>query len=172
MKAPVDFLREEAPPRRGWALLVLGAVASVAMVSLDWRYQSAWTEFQRRAQARLEQERVRGLPAPARTPTVAEVRLRRAEADSQAPWLATLRAVEALTQEPVYLRSMTIEPAAGTIKLEAEAPSFAEALAYSEALAEVSILQPALLTSHEQVPDVASGKSSIRFHVVAKWQAR
>lgn len=172
MTAAIDFLRPEAPPRLGWLLLLAGAGALVAALAFDRHYAAAQAEVERMAQARLEQDRQRLRPARLVAPTAAEVRLRQADADSRAPWLATLRAIESTTRDPVYLRSLVIEPASGAIKLDAEAPSFAEALSYAKALDDESSLRPAFLSSHEQVVDPATGKSVVRFNVSGRWNSR
>lgn len=171
MTAAVDFLRRPAPPRMGWVLLVLGAAALVAALAFSDHYASAQAEAERNAQAQLELDRQRVRPARPVAPSAAEVRLRQADAESRAPWLRTLRIVEATTRDPVYLRSLVIEPSTGVVKLEAEAPTFAEALAYAKALDEEGSLHPALLSSHEQVVD-ATGKGAVRFSVAGRWNSR
>jgi len=172
MTAAIDFLHPEVPPRLGWVLLGAGAVALVAALAVDRHYEAEQAEASRSAQALLEQERQRQQPIRVVAPTPAELRLRQAEADARSPWLATLRAVETLTGDPVYLRSLAIEPATGTVKLEAEAPSFAEALAYAKALDDDGALHPAFLSSHEQSVDPATGKSTVRFNVAGRWNRR
>lgn len=169
--AAVDFLRAPAPPPLGWVLLVVGAAALVAAMAFDAHYAAVQAEAQRAAQAQLDLDRQRLQPVRPVVPSAAEVRLRQADADSRAPWLRTLRVVEATTRDPVYLRSLVIEPAAGVIKLEAEAPTFAEALSYAKALDEETSLHPALLSSHEQFVD-ATGKSAVRFSVAGRWNSR
>ncbi len=171
MTAAVDFLRPPAPPRLGWILLVLGAAALVAALAFGDHYASAQAEAERNAQAQVDLDRQRLRLVRPVAPTAAEVRLRQADAESHAPWLRTLRVVEATTRDPVFLRSLVIEPSTGVVKLEAEAPTFAEALSYVKALDDEGSLHPALLTSHEQVVD-ATGKSAIRFSVAARWNSR
>ena len=170
--AAVDFLRPQASPRVGWVLLVAGAGALIAALAFDSHYATVQAEAERAAQARLDQDRQRLRPARLAVPSAGEVRLRQADLDSRAPWLPTLRVIEATTRDPVYLRSLVIEPAAGVVKLEAEAPSFAEALSYAKALDDESSLRPALLSAHEQVVDSATGKSAVRFSVVGRWNSR
>lgn len=169
--AAVDFLRSPAPPRLGWVLLMAGVATLVAAFAFDARYAAAQAGAERAAQAQLDLDRQRLRPARPVVPSAGEIHLRQAEAESHAPWLRTLRVVEATTRDPVYLRSLVIEPAAGVIKLEAEAPTFAEALSYAKALDDESSFRPALLSSHEQIVD-ATGKSAVRFSVVGRWNSR
>jgi hypothetical protein len=168
----IDFLHDPSPPMSGWALLVVGAAALIATAAVDNRYAAARVEADQAAQAQSDLERQRRQPVRATPPTASEIRLRQAQAESHAPWLATLRAIEVTSQDPIYLRSLVIEPAAAVVKLEAEAPSFAEALSYAKALDDVSLLHPALLVSHEEVADTATGKNVVRFSVVTRWNSR
>lgn len=171
MSASIDFLRPMAPPLAGWLLLAVGATALVAALTVDRHYIAAIAEHDVATRARLDEEGRRARPARAAAPTAVELRLRQANADAHQPWLATLRAIETTTQDPVYLRSIVVEPAARVVKLEAEAPSFADAVAYAKALDEVELLRPAFLSGHEQIVD-PSGKSVVRFQVATRWNAR
>ena len=168
----IDFLRPEAAPRLGWVLLALGALALGSAIVFQNRVQAERVAAERLAQGRAEQERDARRPAPVAATTPAMIRLRQAEADARAPWLATLRVVEAVARDPVYLRSLGIEPATGNVKLEAEAPTFAEALAFAKTLDDDGLLRPALMTSHEQIVDAQTGKSAVRFNVSARWNLR
>ena len=168
----IDFLRPEAAPRLGWALLALGALALGTAMAFEDRMEAERVAAERQEQARAEHERDARRPVRVAAPTPAMIRLRHAEADARAPWLATLRVVEAVARDPVYLRSLVIEPATGSVKLEAEAPTFAEALAFAEALDDDGLLRPALVSSHEQIVDAQTGKSAVRFHVSARWNRR
>ena len=172
MITPVDFLHPPRPPMIGAVLVLVGTISLIGAGLLNERYGAALIHRAAQVQVRLEQEQERERPLPVQRPGPAELRLRRAATESRAPWLATLRSVENLTKDPLYLRSLAIELAAGTVKLEAEAPTFAEALAYSEALGAEPILRPVLLTAHEQVADTTPGKSLVRFHLVAGWNTR
>ena len=168
----VDFLRPEPLPRLGWTLLALGALALGAALAFEDRVEAERIAADRLAQARAEHERDARRPVRIAAPTPAMLRLRQAEADARAPWLATLRVVEAGAQDPVYLRSLVIEPAAGAVKLEAEAPTFAEVLAFAKTLDDDGMLRPALLSSHEQIVDAQTGTSAVRFTVSARWNRR
>ena len=170
--ASVDFLHHPPQPRLGWLLLAAGTVALVTALLVDRRATelSASADQVLQAQAELQHRRQETIKVVA--PTASDIRLRQAEFESRAPWLALLRTIETTSQDPVYLRSFTLEPAAATIKLEAEAPTFAEALAYAGALDESSLLHPALLTSHDEVPDAATGKNVVHFSVMTRWNSR
>ena len=172
MNSSIDFLRPESAPLAGWVLLALGAVALAGALAIDRRYVSAIAEQEAVAQARLDDASRRSRPVIAAAPTAAELRLRQATAEAHLPWLATLRAIESTTQDPVFLRSFVIEPSAGAIKLEAETSSFTEALDYVKLLDEADLLRPAFLSSHEQLVDPATGKSAVRFQVATRWNAR
>ena len=168
---PIDFLRPVSPPLAGWLLLAAGVLGLVVALTVDRRYVTA-IEQETATQARLDDAGRQARPTSAAAPSAGELRLRQADADAHRPWLATLRAIETTTQSPVYLRSLVVEPAARAVKLEAEAPSFADALAYAKALDEAELLKPAFLSSHEQTVDATTGKSVVRFQVATRWNAR
>ena len=172
MTAAVDFQRPESPPRLGWVLLALGTLGLFVALAFDSRVEASRVEAERVAQARAARDREALRPARVAAPSLAMIRLRQAEADARAPWLATLRAVESVAQDPVFLRSLVIEPTAGAVKLEAEAPTFADALSFARALDDESALRPALMSSHEQIVDTLTGKSAVRFTVSGRWNSR
>jgi len=97
-------------------------------------------------------------------------RLQRIAPALRQPWLPTLRVIENATEPPVYLLSMAIDPAAGTVRLDAEAPSFDHALAYVQLLDEDGLLGPAQIYSHEQGNDPA--RPAVRFTVVTRWSVK
>lgn len=168
----IDLSRDAAPPLLGWILLVVGLGA--AMTGLLHRQQltAARAEAERHVQARLESQRPKPGTAAVASPSPAAVRRLAAQVESRTPWLATLSAIESTTREPVYLRAVTIEPGSGDVKLEAEASSFAEALAYVQELDAAELLHPALLRSHEESVDPVRGTAVVRFSVVARWNRR
>jgi len=172
MSRSIDFLHPPSPPLVGWVLLAIGAAALAAALIVDRHYVTAIAEQEAATQTRLDEARRLARPAFAVSPTSAELRLRQASLDAHQPWLATLRSIEATTQAPVFLRSLVIEPAAGVVKLEAEASTFADVLAYVKALDEAELLRPAFLNSHEQIIDATTGKSVVRFQVATRWNAR
>lgn len=119
-----------------------------------------------------ELARQRARPVPVAAPTQTDIRTRSALAQSDAPLLGTLRAIERTSQDPVYLRSLNLDPAAHTVKLEAEAPTFADALAYVQTLDAEPLLHPAMLTSHNDVPEQISVKTHLTFTVMTRWNRR
>lgn len=170
--AAVDFLRAPAPPRVGWALLLIGMMALGIAVWLDQQ----WTAERRDG---LQQQQFSGaarqaLAKPARPaePSAAQRRLQQAETELRRPWLATLRAIESATVEPVYLLSISIEPGTGIVRLEAEAPSFERALTYIETLNSDGALRPATLVSHMQATAQPSNLPVVRFSVSTQWNPR
>jgi len=167
----VDFLRPPQPPRVGWALLALGFVALTIALWCEqrWAAERATAEHAEQ-QARTEQQ-ARQAPPPPLEPTLAQRRWLQAQSELQRPWLPALRAIESATVNPVFLLSMTIEPSKGLIKLDAEAPSFDHALAYVQVLDIGGVLEPAVLVSHEQVPNLPAGAGAVKFSAVTHWVA-
>jgi len=83
--------------------------------------------------------------------------------------MASLRAIESATVDPVYLLGLSFEPSTGAIKLEAEAPSFEHALAFTQVLADGVTLSTASLASHEQLADQTALRPVVRFTVLTRW---
>ena len=104
-----------------------------------------------------------------RAPAAATLRHRHVEEQTGVPWLATLRIVEALAADPVYLRSLSLDPKERVIRLEGEAGSYGDVLAFVRALDAEPMLRPALLSSHDTAGDGVPGPVSVRFQAVAKW---
>ena len=171
MSASIDFLHRPRAPAVGWLGLLAGALALSAALGYDGRVATA-LDAARARQTRIDLEKAQRQAVRAPEPTPGERRAALAERESRAPWLATLRAIESLAQDPVYLRALAIEPATDVVKVEAEAPSFADALAFVELLDRDPLLRPAALGSHEQVDDPSTGGSVVRFHVAARWNRR
>jgi len=169
MSHAVDFMRAPATPPAGWVLLLVGAIALSASFAISEDLGDVQAKLAAEAQAREDLARRQRTPVRAAEPSAADRRLQRAALDARTPWLATLRAIETTTESPVFLRSLTIDPAAGVVKLEAEAPAFGDAVAFAEALGKESMLRPALLTSHEVVVDPSSPTPVVRFAVAARW---
>jgi len=167
----VDFLRPQRAPRIGWVLLALGAIALAGALWCEQRWAAERVAAEQAEQQAIAAERVRHAPPPPHEPTLVERRWLQAQGELRRPWLPALRAIESATVNPVFLLSMTIEPAKGTIRLDAEAPSFDHALAYVQVLDEGSVLQPAELVSHEQAVDLAGGRGPVRFSVATRWVA-
>lgn len=168
----LDFLRQPAAPRLGWALLAVGAAALVAATVVDQRAQAQREAVEQMMAQRAEEERVRLQPPPVRPPTAADRRAALAEQELRRPWLSAMRGVEAATVAPVFLVAMNIERGTGLVKLEAEAPTFNDALAYVEHLGHGGFLGGVTLVSHQQGLDGTTGAPLIRFAVSAEWGAR
>jgi hypothetical protein len=169
MSRVVDFLRTPSTQAVGWVLMAAGAIAITSALMFHRHVAEKQDEVAQLAQARQEIERRVRQPVRVAEPSAAERRLQRAVTEAKAPWLRTLRAIESSAQAPVFLRSLAIDPATGVVKVEAEAPAFADAVAFAEALGSDPTLRPALLTSHELVTDPASAGPVVRFGVAARW---
>jgi type II secretory pathway pseudopilin PulG len=173
MNAAQDFLRRPGPPLRGWLLCIAGLLAfgaslwfwQVRDAQRQVREQQAQAQTQAIAQAQL-------LAARPAEPGVDERRTRQAMVEVQRPWLPTLQAIEDATRDPVYLLGWAIDPATGRVQLDGEAPSFEQALNYAQALDSEPALAGAQLASHEQVNDVQTGRSVVKFTVVGQWRVR
>lgn len=167
----VDFLHAPRRPRIGWVLLALGsaALAMALWCEQRWASERAATELADEQALAAQRALLALLPPP--EPTLAQRRWQQAQGELRRPWLPALRAIEAATVNPVFLLSMTIEPSKGLIKLDAEAPSFDNALAYVQVLDIGGVLQPAVLVSHEQAADVAGGRGTVRFSALTHWVA-
>lgn len=172
--ASIDFLRDKpAASKLGWGLFGLGVAALCAALWLEQRWAAQRAEHEARLQAREEAARQAARrTTPRRTPPSPEQRrLQRIAPQLRQPWLPTLRVIENATEAPIYLSSLSIDPAAGLLQLEGQAPSFDHALAYSQTLDEEGLLGPAELRSHEQLAD-AGGPPAVRFLVVTRWRVR
>ena len=170
--ATIDFLRRRQASWPGALLLALGTAALAASLWLDhqWVLQRAAHEAGVREQAAtlLEAQRAASRPVPL---TPDQKRLQRIAPQLRQPWLPTLRLIESVTESQVYLLGLTIDPASGAVKLDAEAPSFDHALSYLQLLNEDGLLGPAQLRSHEQLGDSAR-PTGVRFTVVTQWSVR
>lgn len=169
----VDFAHPRRAPALGWALLVLGAAVLSGALWLDraWTLeQSAAADAQRAREEAARQEREQAnRPVP---PSADEVRLHAVAPLLRQPWLPVLRVVESVAEPPVYLLGLAIDPASGQIRIEGEAPSFAEALAFAQALRNDEVLAPAQLRSHEAFTDPNTGRQATRFAVTSQWIQR
>ncbi len=168
----VDFLHEPGAPRRGWWLLAVGAMAFASALWFDRQWAAAQAEAEGAAQRAIDERRAQQRAAVQAAPaTPADKQQRRVQAELDRPWLAALRAIETATVDPVYLLSMKFERSPGQVRLEAEAPSFEAALAYTRRLDEGRSLSSATLVSHELVTNAASGRELVKFSVIAAWSA-
>lgn len=173
MTRRVDFLHPNRPPAIGWVLLVLGAMAmgTAVVVTREWAHRRA--EVERIARLHDErEERARLEAAKPVLPTPAQVRLGQVASDLRRPWLRTLKVIESVSEPPIYVLSLGVSPGEGQVRLDAEAPTFAEAVAYVRALNDDGVLTGAQLRSHEGAVDPISNQPIVRFGVTAQWVPR
>jgi len=170
----VNFVHPPRQPRAGWVLLALGIVLLAGALWLNGRWADERAELERVQQAQTEALHARQLQsAKPVEPSAADRRLRKVQAELDRPWLKALGAVEVATKDPVYLLAMVFAKGSDGIRLDAEAPSFEEALAYAQRLQEGHRgLSSVSLVSHEQVVDASSGRNLVRFTVMAQWSER
>jgi len=170
----VNFVHPPRPPRAGWVWLGLGIALLTGAAWLNERWADERTELERAQQAQAEALHARQLQsAKPIEPSASDRRLRKVQAELDRPWLRALGVVEAATKDPVYLLSVVFAKGSDGIRLDAEAPSFEEALAYAQRLQEGRrVISSASLVSHEQVVDASSGRNLVRFTVMAQWSER
>lgn len=166
----IDFLQTRKPRWIGWCLFVAGLAALVASLWLEQRWTASRTQREAvarsRAEAAQEARRVALRPVPL---SADERRLWKVAGQLRQPWLPSLRVIENVTEAPVYLVGLSIDPATGTVRLDGEAPTFDHALVYMQSLDEVGLIGPAELRSHEVVAEAATGRSALRFTIVTRW---
>lgn len=167
----VDFVRPASPPICGWLLLAVGAAAFLAATIFQQRWASEVEAQRREAEARMEFSRASLRPSVAAPPTPAQRRLQKAQEELNRPWISAFEAVESVTADPVYLLSMNFERGSDVLRLEAEATSFEDALAYVQRLAQTDPLRDATLVSHEQANN-PGGLNVVRFSVVTRWTSK
>jgi hypothetical protein len=167
----IDFLRAPAAPRIGWWLLAAGLLSLGVARWCDQRWTSERQAAEQALLERAEAHRAAQRPVAPTPPSAADKRLQHAQLELRRPWMPALRAIESAAVDPVYVLAMSFEPNTGAIKLEAEAPSFEHALAFTQVLADGQALASAALASHEQVADATSARPAVRFTVLARWSA-
>lgn len=171
--ATIDFLHPRRTPWMGWVLLVAGAGALVLSLWAGQRWSSQRAELE--AAKRQREESIQSARALADKPvpvTPQDLRVRAVSPQLRQPWLPLLRVVESVTEPPIFLLVMAVDPATGAVRLDGEAPGFAEALSYSQALRNDDVLTHAQLRSHDAVSDPNSGRQSVRFSIAAQWIAK
>ncbi|MGM9491331.1 hypothetical protein [Ideonella sp. YS5] len=170
MSAPtIDFLGRQRTAWLGWILLGAGLAALAASLWLGQR----WTgqRAQRDAEVRSRQEAAEQAQRAALRPVALspdERRLQHIAPRLRQPWLPALRLIENVTEPPVYLLALSVDPASGGLRIDGEAPTFEDALSYVRSLDEPGLLGPAALRSHEQATDPA-GRSVVRFSILTRW---
>lgn len=169
----VDFRHRHRQPRSGWALLAAGvaALASTLIVTSGWSARRA--EVQRLNQLREESAQQARLAASKPVPpSPAQVRLSQVAAELRQPWLPMLKVIESASEPPVFVLSMAVTPGSGQVRLEAEAPTFGDALGYVRSLSEEGVLGGVQLRSHEAAVDPLTTQPIVRFGVSAQWITR
>lgn len=172
-KPTIDFLHAGRTPTLGWAMLACGAVglAAALWISQAWSQERAAQAATLQAQAEARrQQAAQGLQ---RSPQSAadERRLQFTARQLAQPWLPALRLIENATEPPVFVLGLSMDPSAGSLRLDGEAPSLQQALDYAKTLQEKNLLGPAELRSHETGTDPA-GRTVVRFTLQAPWGAR
>ena len=165
----VDFLSSRTVPRHGWIVLAVGVLALAVTQQIDQHWVAERNKAEQAHAAKLKAMRSAQKPAAPNIPITSVRRVQYAQAQMQRPWLATLRAIESAAVDPIYLLSISFGPTQGTIKLEAEAPSFDRAVAFTQALSDSRAFAYATLSSHEQKVDSNVVGPTVRFTVEARW---
>jgi hypothetical protein len=167
----INFLRPAQHQTWAWPCLIAGSV----VMALAWWFSQHWALERaaalQAAQAAAQAQRAARQSAPRAAPTAAQQGLQRAHTELRRPWLSALSAIESAALDPVYLLALNIEPATGAIKIEAEAPSFGHAVAFTQALADNTALAWATLASHETALNPSTQASTVRFTVRSQWGA-
>jgi hypothetical protein len=165
----MDFRRAGGVPESGWVLLAAGVIAMGVAAWFNARWTSEKSEIDRLEQlAAVEGAAQTPAPEPVRA-SPAQVRIDQALVELRRPWLASLRAVESATRDPVYVLSMAVDPGTGAIRLDAEADDFSQAVGYVEKLGASPLLASASLMSHETGTNPATARPVLRFTVGTRW---
>jgi hypothetical protein len=167
----LDFHRAPGQPFIGWLLLLLGFAAVVGASALHRHRESIRAQedinIETRAAAQ-RQEREAALRP--RVIPLEETRLRHVQPELDRPWLPLLRSIESSTEAPVFLLGLSMDPSSGKLQIDAEAPSFDEAMDYVRRLADVDLLKSVQIVSHDNVLD-PWGRPAVKFTVAARWSA-
>ncbi len=174
----VDFSRPTSSPRAGWWLLLAGSLLLAGACALKQHWQDRAEAAQRRldqagheAARRQAEDTARQAVTPAQARRLAQLRQQQAW-----PWQAALQVVDDAVAEPVYLLGLSLQPSAedaraGSLKLEAQSPTWNDALAFVErlqqaraALAPQALGQPQL-SSQQQALDAGTNAPVVRFVV-------
>lgn len=147
----------------------------IALVASLWVQQHLASERAQKAaelrSRRLAQEQATESAKRRPPPTPDQQRLSKIAAELRQPWLPTLRLIENATEAPIFLTGLAMEPANTTVRINGEAPSFEQVLAYARTLNEPGLISEAELRSHEQATD-PNGRDVVRFSISARWAIR
>ncbi|MBB2486998.1 hypothetical protein H5407_17350 [Mitsuaria sp. WAJ17] len=168
----IDFVQRNSAPWAARLLLIAGGLSLAGALWLQHRWDAVRASQEERllAQAQAAEASRKAVQA-AQRPTPDQLRMRNVAPLLRQPWLPILRVIEHATEPPVYLLSLFIDPAAGTVRVEGEAGSFDQVLAYARTLDDDSVLGPARLGSHESITD-AAGRTLVRFSITTPWRTR
>jgi hypothetical protein len=169
----IDFQHAGRTPGLGWVILAIGAMGLSTALWIDHTWSQERAAQAAALQAQAEARRQRAAQVLQRTPNSAadERRLQFAARQLAQPWLPALRLIENATEPPVFVLGLSMDPAAGSLRLDGEAPSLQQALGYAKALQEKNLLGPAELRSHETSTDPA-GHAVVRFTLLAPLSAK
>lgn len=164
----IDFKRRPEQPVVGWFLLAAGLVSLAAALvqAQQWAAERAVRDAADRARAEAADIQKRKDAAP-RPVSAAEQRFLKVAPQLRQPWLPTLRLVEVTSEAPVYLQSLALDPTAGDLRIDGEAPDFASALNYVKSLSEPGLVESPQLLLHEQIRD-----GVVKFSARANWILR
>lgn len=168
----VDFARPARAPLLGWWLLAIGTATLAMVVAFDRQVSAQHAQLEARLREHAEAERTARLASlkPV-APTAEQLRMQRVAPQLREPWIPVLRVIENVTESPIFLIELSVDPAKGLVRIDAEAPTFEHALAYTQLLDEPDLLGPAQLRSHEPARD-ATGQAIVRFSVQTPWVTR
>jgi len=163
----IDFVRRERAIAPAGAVVLLIAVVSTAILGLHYR--------ERLQQADALEARIAAQAGPARSERRAPVEVRAGEAEGARrvmgqlalPWSPLFAALEASLDERVALLGVVPDPRGGQLRINAEAKTLQDALAFVERIGRLDILRDAHLADHEirtQDP-----QKPVRFTVSARW---
>lgn len=169
----LNLLHEKSVKPIGWLVLVFGGLAASASAGFLWQQFSTIAEIQsensrREALAATQLQQLNSLKIDKSPSYLLDPRWTRAATELTWPWHATLRELDAMTKSPVFLTAFKPTAKSGQITLEAEAPSFQEAVKYVKALSKSNKLSNVFLLNHETIT-TPQGATAIKFSVQVQW---